>query len=150
MERIRRAPVEDLPKQMAYIARSGIGTRGASNPHFFEADQLYDVKQDPREMDNVAGNPEYAPQLREMRRRLVDSLRSFDRPFGEFLPGGNAVGPGQVDNKIELVRQLEIQGKNVIVPDGLEIGRQEKQPVEKTPREERSERRESRRRSRNE
>jgi hypothetical protein len=53
------------------------------NPHYFEADQLYDLQKDPEENDNVfSANPELAQQ---MKRELSILLRKFeDRPFGEF------------------------------------------------------------------
>ena len=120
IDAIQRSTVVNLPKNMAYIGRSGIGVRGASNPNFFEPDQLYSVRQDPREEKNLAANPEYAEQLAAMRARLTECLKQFDRPFGEFVSGGNAVGPGQVDKQLELVKRLKIQGKNVILPEDLE------------------------------
>jgi len=53
------------------------------NPHYFEADQLYDLKKDPEENDNVF---EQHPQVAgRMKRELAKTLRSFEnRPFGEF------------------------------------------------------------------
>ena len=47
---------------------------------------------------------------------LTGHIQSIGRPFGEFSPGGNAAPPGQVDAQIALVKQIEIQGKNVSVP----------------------------------
>lgn len=44
---------------------------------------------------------------------------TFIRPFGEFIPGGNATLPGQIDKQIEIVKQLEIKGKTVTVPEAL-------------------------------
>lgn len=41
------------------------------------------------------------------------------RPFGEFIHGGNAAEPGQIDPQIRIVKQLEIQGKKVTVPEAL-------------------------------
>ena len=41
------------------------------------------------------------------------------RPFGEFIPGGNAAKPGQINKQIEMVKQLEIKGKTVTVPGVL-------------------------------
>lgn len=46
-------------------------------------------------------------------------LETTGRPFGEFLTGGNAAKPGQIDEQIAIVRQLEIQGKKVAVPSAL-------------------------------
>ena len=49
-------------------------------------------------------------------------LKVIGRPFGEFIPGGNAARPGQIDKQIELVKQLEIRGKQVVVPEVLTQG----------------------------
>ena len=37
----------------------------------------------------------------------------------EFIPGGNAAEPGQIDKQIEIVKQLIIKGKTVTVPEDL-------------------------------
>lgn len=68
-----------------YLTRNGHLGHYASkvNPHYFDADQLYDLKNDPEENDNVfAQNPEVA---RRMKKELAKALKQFqDRPFGEF------------------------------------------------------------------
>jgi len=68
-----------------YLTRNGHLGHHASrhNPHYFDADQLYNLKQDPEENDNVfAQNPEVAQR---MQRALAEELRKFEnRPFGEF------------------------------------------------------------------
>tara|TARA_B100001093_G_scaffold498510_1_gene546684 strand:- start:4931 stop:6664 length:1734 start_codon:yes stop_codon:yes gene_type:complete len=116
---IQGAKPENLPRAMAYIGRLGIGVRGADRPGFFDEDQLYYLKQDPKEMENLASNPEQVGQLKEMRELMQRDLEAIGRPFGEFVPGGNAAEPGQIDKQIEMVKQLEIQGKKVVVPDSL-------------------------------
>ena len=116
---IQGAKPENLPRAMAYIGRLGIGVRGADRPGFFDEDQLYYLKQDPKEMENLASNPEQAGQLKEMRELMQRDLEAIGRPFGEFIPGGNAAEPGQIDKQIEMVKQLDIQGKKVVVPNSL-------------------------------
>jgi arylsulfatase A-like enzyme len=60
-------------------------------PYLFKADQLYDLEKDPNEQNSLAGNPEFAPVLREMQEKLKQEVRKLDRPFGEFSqPSGNA------------------------------------------------------------
>ena len=54
-----------------------------------------------------------------MRRLMQQDLEVIGRPFGEFIPGGNAAVPGQIDKQIELVKKLEIQGKTVTIPETL-------------------------------
>ena len=50
---------------------------------------------------------------------MQQDLEVIGRPFGEFIPGGNAAEPGQIDKQIEIVKQLEIKGKTVTVPAAL-------------------------------
>ena len=116
---IQNAKPENLPRVMAYIGRLGIGVRGADRPGFFDEDQLYYLKNDPKEMENLAYSPEQATRLNKMRELLQLDLEAIGRPFGEFIPGGNASDPGQIDKQIEMVKQLEIQGKKVVVPESL-------------------------------
>jgi arylsulfatase A-like enzyme len=145
IEQIKKAPPESLPRLMAYIGRMGIGTRGASHPGFFDADQLYDTRRDPREMKNVAGDPKNAGRLRVMQAMLRKDVERLGRPFGEFAPGGNAARPGQVDEQIALVKRMKIQGKDVIVPKDAASQEPATKPDKRT---ERERRREERRRKR--
>lgn len=116
---IKKAAPQNLPRAMAYIGRLGIGVRGADRPGFFDQDQLYDLKRDPKEMTNLALNKGQSNRLQEMRRIMQRDLEAIGRPFGEFITGGNAAGPGQIDKQIEIVKQLEIKGKKVTVPAAL-------------------------------
>lgn len=54
-----------------------------ANPHYFEANQLYRLKSDPEEHDNVFRmNPEAAERAQQA---LAQELKKFEeRPFGEF------------------------------------------------------------------
>ena len=104
---------------MSYIGRLGIGVRGADRPGFFDEDQLYHLKKDPKEMKNLAFNREQATRINEMRTLMQQDLEVIGRPFGEFIPGGNAAEPGQIDKQIRIVKQLEIKGKTVTVPKAL-------------------------------
>jgi arylsulfatase A-like enzyme len=115
IEAIQWAKPESLPRLMSYIGRLGIGVRGAERPGFFDADQLYDLRADPGEMNNLAANPEHADQLNRMRRMLREDIERMRRPFGEFVPGGNAAPPGQIDEQIAIVRKVKIDRKNVSV-----------------------------------
>jgi len=119
---IKKATLQNLPKAMAYIGRLGIGVRGAKRPGFFDEDQLYHLKRDPREMKNLAYHAEHAPRIKAMRTFMQQDLAAIGRPFGEFIPGGNAAEPGQIDKQIGIVKQLDIQGKKVTVPEALKKG----------------------------
>jgi hypothetical protein len=46
----------------------------------------------------------------------------LNRPYGEFIAGGNDVAPGQVDEQVEWVTQMKVNGKTVILPNDLEAG----------------------------
>ena len=45
---IKKSTAQNLPKAMSYIGRLGIGVRGADRSGFFDEDQLYDLKKDPK------------------------------------------------------------------------------------------------------
>jgi arylsulfatase A-like enzyme len=126
---IQQASLDRLPRLMSYIGRLGIGTRGAARPGFWDGDQLYDLRSDPREMNNLAVRSDEAGRLAELKAMLAADIRTVGRPFGEFLPGGNAAPGGQIDKRIAQVKELEVRGKTVIVP-----GRDEEAPPAKKKR----------------
>lgn len=74
---------EDLERP--YLTRNGHLGHHASqkNPHYFDADQLYSLKNDPEETENVfKQNPEVGQR---MKKALAKELQQFEeRPFGEF------------------------------------------------------------------
>ena len=116
---IKKATPQNLPKAMSYIGRLGIGVRGADRPGFFDEDQLYDLSKDPKEMNNLAYKKSQTNRMKEMRYLMEKDLEAVGRPFGEFIPGGNAAEPGQIDKQIEIVKQLTIKGKTITVPEDL-------------------------------
>jgi arylsulfatase A-like enzyme len=118
IDQIKKVRPESLPKLMAYIGRMGIGTRGARNPGFFDYDQLYDLRKDPKEQRNLAADPRHDKKLKMMQGILKGYLESFGRPFGEFVPGGNAAPPGLIDEQVKLVKRIRIEGKKIVLPDG--------------------------------
>lgn len=117
---IKKASPRNLPRAMSYIGRLGIGVRGADRPGFFDEDQLYHLGRDPKEKKNLAYKSNYADRMSEMRELMQQDLEQIGRPFGEFIPGGNAALPGEIDKQIEIVKQLEIKGKTVTVPPALQ------------------------------
>jgi len=120
IEQIKRASPAHLPRLMSYIGRLGIGTRGAKHAGFWDADQVYNLQTDPEESTNLAADPQYAGELARMKELLTADLKANGRPFGEFVPGGNAVPSGQVDAQIAMVKKMSINGKEVTVPADIE------------------------------
>ena len=147
---IKKSTIQNLPKAMSYIGRLGIGVRGADRPGFFDEDQLYDLKKDPKEMKNLAYKKSQTNRIKEMRYLMEKDLESVGRPFGEFIPGENAAQPGQIDKQIGIVKQLIIKGKTVTVPKSLKkgLGITDDQPQDDKAK--RKAKREARRKTRNE
>ena len=117
IQKIKLAEPEQLPKLMAPIQRLGIGTRGAIHPGFWDEDQLYNLNSDPREWNNLAYNPDHQKELAKMKKLLTNEIENIGRPFGEFKNTGNASSPGQITEEINLVKQIKINGKKVILPE---------------------------------
>ncbi|HEC41576.1 MAG TPA: DUF229 domain-containing protein [Bacteroides sp.] len=72
-------------KQPYYIRNSHLGYHAALlNEHYFEANQLFDLKNDSKENSNIAAaNP---GKVKEMKKLLVKSLKTFPgRPYGELV-----------------------------------------------------------------
>jgi len=67
----------------------GSGTeRGNALKHYaknyFDPDQLYDLENDPKEQNNLAGVPEYKNVLQEMKSLLKEHLKNVPGTFGEL------------------------------------------------------------------
>ena len=50
-------------------------------PNYFDQDQLYNLKNDPTEKNNLAGNPEYARKLKAMQELLKEYLADLPGPY---------------------------------------------------------------------
>ena len=85
----------------------GVSRSWNKHPDAISADQLYDLRKDPEAQDNLAGSPKHGATLKDMRAKLTASLKQFpDRPYGEFVPGGNAAsaeGTGDVFRRLRKV-----------------------------------------------
>jgi arylsulfatase A-like enzyme len=53
-------------------------------PGYFDPDQMYNLKTDPRELNNLANNPEYAAKFSEMRAKLQEYLNDLPGTFGDL------------------------------------------------------------------
>jgi len=52
--------------------------------HYYETDQLYDLRNDPNEQNNLFGDPKYADKVKELQAELVKYLNTLPGKFGEF------------------------------------------------------------------
>ena len=71
-------------------------------PHYFDQDQLYDLKADPYELHNLANQERYTDTIQQLREVLVKHLQTFDHPFSlEPIPflGSDAYQDLQTRNK---------------------------------------------------
>jgi len=74
----------------------GVSRSVSSTPNPYVPDQLYDLRKDPTEQANLANDAPQAPSLRILQRYLKKELQVFEnRPYGEFVSGGNAVAAGK-------------------------------------------------------
>ena len=53
--------------------------------HYHDPDQLYNLKLDPGEQNNLADDPNYAAKLSELKAELTQYLKQVPGPFGEFV-----------------------------------------------------------------
>ncbi|MGB1124270.1 MAG: sulfatase family protein [Phycisphaeraceae bacterium] len=100
------------------IIKSALGLSGGvsrswnQHPEAISADQLYDLNKDPEAQDNLAANPAYRATLGDMRARLAASLKQFPgRPYGEFVPGGNAASAEGTSDVFQRLRDFVNEGK---------------------------------------
>ena len=94
-------------------------------------DQLYNIATNPEETSNLASNPEFSGKLEEMKKLLVQELKRFpDRPFGEFIPGGNAMPAGSCDDVLEAMRGYMSQFEGDMKKQSKAKKRQKKKPAE--------------------
>lgn len=93
-------------KRLAGLS-GGISRAGYKHKHAFDIDQLYHFTKDPEEQKNLADSPEHADQLKKMKQKLADVLKQFpDRPYGEFIPGGNARGPEETEAILKRLKEF--------------------------------------------
>lgn len=110
---------------------SGGISRGRDNPESMNYDQLYNIASNPEETKNLASHPEFGGKLEEMKKLLVQELKRFpDRPFGEFIPGGNAMPAGSCDDVLEAMRNQMGQFDGDMKTQSKAKKKQKKEPAE--------------------
>ena len=91
----------------------GLARSLTTNPNALSYDQLYNTEKDPQARKNLAGAPRYKDTLKQMREDLTAELNRFaDRPFGEFVPGGDAAPGGNYDDVLESLRKAAAESKS--------------------------------------
>ena len=90
----------------------GVARSIATHPRAYTGDQLYDLTRDPAAQKDLAGYPSHARTLKQLKQTLAAELKKFsDRPFGEFVPGGNAVPGDGYDEVFETLRKAAAEKK---------------------------------------
>ena len=133
--RFTKDQVEDMRKNERFLEKTLTGlsggiSRGRENPESMNYDQLYNIASNPEETKNLASNPEFGGKLEEMKKLLVQELKRFpDRPFGEFIPGGNAMPAGSCDDVLEAMRNYMDQFDGDMKKQS-KVKKQKKKPAE--------------------
>ena len=98
---VRQAWGNDPKLRITHINRvaGGDGTERGQGlthyaEHYFDADQLYDLQNDPREKNNLANQPEHEHLLRKMQDLLKSHLARVPGTFGEFRQRPDSVAGG--------------------------------------------------------
>jgi arylsulfatase A-like enzyme len=77
--------------EFLYTQRIAITDRFKYVFNGFDFDEMYDLKEDPEEMHNVADAAHYRRQADDMRARLYGLMDKFEDPFGDVNPR-NSIG----------------------------------------------------------
>jgi len=90
-EHDKRVITEDPRRPFSHISLipGGGGAEAASTgkyPGYYDADQLYDLSKDPRELQNLADDPQHADVLSDMQRELQQYLKDLPGGFAELKP----------------------------------------------------------------
>ena len=84
-----RKPDPDAPVTHLGSIPGGVNTEWPARSkyrHYFDSDQLYDLRQDPNEQNNLASDPVHGQLLGELQTRLKRFLANVPSPFGEIKP----------------------------------------------------------------
>ncbi len=107
IEEFNKQGAERFAKKLLGLS-GGISRSRMEHPGAFDVDQLYHFSTDPDEMKNLAKNPEQKEKLTEMKQHLSTALEAFkDRPYGEFMEGGNARAVEESAPILKKLRRIE-------------------------------------------
>jgi hypothetical protein len=116
--RFTKDQVEEMRKSERVLGKtlsslSGGISRGRTKPESMNYDQLYNIASNPEETRNLARNPEFSAKLDDMKTMLTRELKRFqNRPYGEFVPGGNTQPGGSYDDILEAMRNIMSESGN--------------------------------------
>jgi arylsulfatase A-like enzyme len=82
----RQQKMADLSGRVGHFTNERFSKRW---PGYGQADQLYDLKADPMEKNNLVGDSSYAAKLAEMKELLRECLQPLPHVFGEFKTHSN-------------------------------------------------------------
>lgn len=132
IEALQTSRAARITKSMLGLS-GGISRSARGHPGAFDVDQLYHLGRDPNEQQNLAADPKFKRQLDRMQRLLINELKRFPhRPFGEFIPGGNAAPRQASEAVLEHLRKAS--------DAAIKQPRQEKRRANRKTREERKRR----------
>jgi arylsulfatase A-like enzyme len=82
VDSMKSGAIDFAPNQLGSKKQAHSSIAIESYPHYFEADQLYNLEEDPYEVNNLAGLEEYAPVLESMQEALREEfMNSFEHPY---------------------------------------------------------------------
>ena len=106
---IQSADLKRLPRSLGYIGNDkNLSRHMGRRSHFLDSDQLYHLDQDPLEANNLARNTDHSEQLDKLKKTLTKELESQGRPFGEFIPGPDAVPVEKIQPYLQKLTQLKV------------------------------------------
>lgn len=81
LERMKNGELTQAPNYLTRPRQAHSQIAIEYYPHYFDADQLYDLRSDPYEQRNLAGDPQYGEVLDSMKGRLARVLATFSHPY---------------------------------------------------------------------
>ncbi|MBV5343925.1 T9SS type A sorting domain-containing protein, partial [bacterium] len=85
-----------------YVRNSSLGYYGAlHNPHYFESNQLFNMKSDPTELVNIFDTNRAVTD--DLKAKLTSTLKTFSgRPYGEFFDGTTSAVSNKINENTEI------------------------------------------------
>ncbi len=71
-------------------------------------------------MNNLSYNTDHNKDLAKVKKLLTWHINKIGRPFGEHNTSDNAALPCQVENEVNIVKQIKVIGEKVILKFGLQ------------------------------